>query len=109
MRKRIAALVVVPAVACAAFAPLASAASRRTIAVGDNFFRPTSVTVAKGTTVTWDWTGRVIHNVTVKSGPQQFRSVTQASGTFTRRLTKAGTYKIICTIHPGMAMTLKVR
>jgi plastocyanin len=28
---------------------------------------------------------------------------------FTRKLTKAGTYKIVCTIHPGMDLTLKVR
>jgi plastocyanin len=30
-------------------------------------------------------------------------------GTFSRTLTKTGTYSIVCTIHPGMKMTLKVR
>jgi plastocyanin len=47
--------------------------------------------------------------VTVVSGPQKFRSQVQLKGTFTRKLTKAGTYKIVCTIHPGMDLTLKVR
>ena len=84
-------------------------ASKTTIKLGDNFFKPKSETVSKGTTVTWDWTGKAPHNVTVVSGPQKFRSTVQTSGTFTHKMTKAGTYKIVCTIHPGMDLTLKVR
>ncbi len=109
MLKRIAALAIVPTVACAALATAAVGAPKATIKLGDNFFKPKSETVAKGTTVTWDWTGKAPHNVTVVSGPQKFRSSVQTSGTFTHKMTKAGTYKIVCTIHPGMSLTLKVR
>jgi plastocyanin len=107
--KRLAALAIVPAVVCAVVAIPATAASKKTIKLGDNFFKPESTSVKKGTTVVWDWTGKAPHNVTVVSGPQKFRSKVQTSGTFTRKLTKAGTYKIVCTIHPGMDLTLKVR
>jgi plastocyanin len=106
--KRLAALAIVPVVA-AAFAIPAMAASKTTIKLGDNFFKPDNTTVKKGTTVTWDWTGKAPHNVTVVSGPTKFHSKVQRSGTYTQKLSKAGTYKIVCTIHPGMDLTLKVR
>ena len=109
MIKRIVAVSLVPVAACAALAVPALAASKKTIKLGDNFFKPESTSVKKGTTVVWDWTGKAPHNVTVVSGPQKFRSKVQTKGTFTRKLTKAGTYKIVCTIHPGMDLTLKVR
>lgn len=109
MIKRIVAVSLVPVAACAALAVPALAASKKTIKLGDNFFKPESTSVKKGTTVVWDWTGKAPHNVTVVSGPQKFRSKVQIKGTFTRKLTKAGTYKIVCTIHPGMDLTLKVR
>ncbi len=110
MLKRFAAVAIVPAVAAAALAVPALASSKKTtIKLADNAFKPKTATVRKGTTVTWAWTGKAPHNVSVISGPQRFRSKVQTSGRFTRRLTKAGTYKIVCTIHPGMALTLKVR
>jgi plastocyanin len=86
----------------------AGAANTTTIKVGDNFFSPTKKTVTVGDTVVWKWNGSNTHNVTVTSGPQKFNSSDQSSGTYTRLFTKAGTYKIICTFHPGMEMTLKV-
>ena len=109
MPKRRAALVAVPAIAALACAMPALAASKKTVDLGDNYFAPESAKVAKGTTVTWNWTGTAPHNVTVVSGPQRFRSSVQTSGTYSRRLTKVGTYDIVCTIHPGMEMKLKVR
>lgn len=96
------------AVASAALAVPALAATK-TITVGDDVFRPKAVTVKKGTTVRWVWRGTSPHNVAVASGPQRFRSQVQASGTYSRRLTRAGRYRIVCTIHPGMAQTITVR
>jgi plastocyanin len=78
------------------------------VSLGDNFFKPTKLTVAVGTTVTFTWTGSNTHNVKVTSGPQKFKSPNQSSGTYTFTFTKPGTYKIVCTFHPGMEMTLKV-
>jgi plastocyanin len=48
--------------------------------------------------------------VTVTRGPVKFASKTQIKGTFSRTLTKKGTYYIVCTIHKalGQKMTLKV-
>jgi plastocyanin len=86
----------------------------KTIKVGDDYFvkdgkKPT-VTVARGTTVKWNWKGTAPHNVTVTKGPAKFSSKTQKKGSFSKKLTKRGTYKIVCTIHlPGMVMTLKVK
>jgi plastocyanin len=104
--KRLLALTLVAA-AVAVFAIPALAATK-TVSVGDNFFKPTSVTVAGGTKVVWKWTGRNPHNVTVTGGPKKFHSKTQSSGTFTAIPHTKGTYSIICTIH-GFTMKLVVR
>ena len=95
----------------AAAAP-ASAATRN-VKIGDDYFvragsAPT-VTVTKGTTVKWNWRGTHPHNVLVRRGPVAFQSEVKRSGSFSRRMRRRGTYKIVCTIHePDMAMTLRV-
>jgi len=99
-------LVAALGVAAAGAAP--SANPKPAVSLGDNFFKPTKLTVVQGTTVTFTWTGSNTHNVTVVSGPVKFHSTDQSSGTYKRTMTKPGTYKIICTFHPGMVMTLKV-
>jgi plastocyanin len=84
------------------------ASPKASVSLGDNFFKPSSLTVTQGTTVTWTWKGSNTHNVTVVSGPQKFHSTDQASGSYKHTMTKAGTYHIVCTFHPGMDLTLKV-
>jgi len=97
------------AVAAGALAIPALAATT-TVQVKDNKFAPTSITVKKGTTVKWVWKGKAPHNVSVTKGPAKFRSTTQVKGSYSKKLTKAGTYSILCTIHaPGMKMTVKVK
>lgn len=86
-----------------------TAAPTKTIKLGDNFFSPSTATVAAGTVVTFKWTGSNTHNVTVVSGPQKFTSPNQSGGTYARTFTKPGTYNIVCTFHPGMKLTLKVK
>ena len=109
-------LVAVLLLACSglgvAFASQALAAAR-TLNVGDDYFvrsgTPPTVTVRKGTRVTWKWVGRNSHNVAVSRGPVKFRSSIKRSGTYSRVMRRAGTYRLICTIHaPDMRMTLKV-
>jgi len=93
----------------------ADTATTRAVRVGDNWFvRPAgvpTVTVRRGDRVRWRWTGSAPHNVTVVSGPVRFRSRTMTSGAFSRRVTRRGTYRIICTIHGGddQSMRLRVR
>ena len=106
MKRLIALLVAVTG--CAAVAVPALAATK-TVTVGDSFFRAKDVTVGKGTTVRWVWRGKLIHNVTVKSGPSRFHSLAKAGGTYSKRPTRPGAYRIVCTIHPGMTMTVRVR
>jgi plastocyanin len=73
------------------------------IRVGDNYFVRSSgvptVTVKKGSTVTWRFAGHNLHTVAVRSGPVKFRSSAKTSGTYKRKMTRAGTYRIYCTIH----------
>jgi plastocyanin len=84
-----------------------------TVKIIDNAFvrdrhRPV-VRVDAGTTVTWRWASRQSHNVLVDSGPQRFSSAMRSRGTFAHRFTRAGTYKIVCSLHaPGMRMTVRV-
>ncbi len=39
----------------------------------------------------------------------KFRSGTKSSGTFRKRIRRGGRYRIVCTVHPGMDMTLRAR
>jgi plastocyanin len=100
-----------------ALIPNAAAPKKKTVNLGDNFFTPKTVTVAERATVTWKWPGFEaagdVHDVKLKSGPKgakKFASEQAASDySFKRKLTVAGTYKIICTLHEEMKMTIKVR
>jgi plastocyanin len=89
-------------------------AATRNVKVGDDYYvragNPPTVTVTRGTTVKWNWRGRRQHNVVVQRGPVSFQSALKRSGSFKRKLRRAGTYRIVCSIHaPDMAMTLRVR
>ena len=71
----------------------------------DNAFSPKTIEVSVGDTVTWDWKGSAVHNVT---GPG-FNSPTQGKGkTFTHTFNTAGSFTYNCTIHTGMKATVKV-
>jgi plastocyanin len=87
-------------------------AKTRGIKIGDNYFVRSSgvpvVTVKKGTTVKWNWRGHHDHNV-VASGPARFQSSPKSSGSYKHKVIKKGTYTIICQIHSGMKMKLKVK
>jgi plastocyanin len=112
MRKaRLAALMLVLPALLVVAAPALS--REKSVEVDDNYFvhkgTPKTVTVKKGDTVAWEWEGRNPHNVTVTRGPVKFHSKTKTSGSYSKRLTQRGTYRILCTIHaPTMRMKLKV-
>jgi plastocyanin len=102
----IALLALVLAVAAAAAVPASGAT--RGVRLVDNAFAPRTLTVRKGDTVRFRWAGRQPHNVVSRRGVR-FRSPVQRSGTFSQRVRRAGSYQLICEIHPGMGMTLRVR
>jgi plastocyanin len=91
----------------------AGAASETTVRVGDFFFAPAQKTVASGTKVKFKWVGSFRHHVVKRSGPGGgFESpATSARGVnLAKRFNKAGTYRIICTIHPEeMRLKLTVK
>jgi plastocyanin len=87
----------------------ALASSGKTVKVADNYYGPKTLTVGRGTKVTWRWTGVLRHNVVVHTGPSFFSSKTQVGGSFTHTFTKKGTYALVCTVHPKMKMTVVVR
>ena len=110
MRKLLVAMLIAAASAVVATQALAAT---RSVKVGDDYFvrkgSVPTVTVKKGTKVTWRWTGKDLHNLAVTKGPVKFRSSFKSSGTFSKRVTRTGTYTIVCTIHqPDMTMKLRV-
>jgi plastocyanin len=92
----------------AAFGTATALAASPTVQVKDDFFSVKSVSVSRGATVTWKWAGALYHNVKVKSGPVKFGSRTQLHGSFAHRFTARGTYKLYCSLHPHMLMTVVV-
>jgi plastocyanin len=106
VRKLIASALVVAGLGVAA-SPASSAGT--TIRLRDNLFSPKSKSVARNTTVTFRWAGRNAHNVVVTRGPVRFSTRAKTTGTYRRKLTRRGTYSIVCTLHPGMALKLRVR
>jgi plastocyanin len=109
MKRLIALLVAVAAVAAAVAVP--ALAATKTVKVGPNIsFGPSKLTIHRGDTVKFRWTGSLPHDVVITKGPQKGQiSKIRTKGTISHKFTKAGTYTIFCTIHrPNMKLTLKV-
>jgi plastocyanin len=93
-----------------------SSGKTRKVSVNDNYYGPSKLTVHVGDTVDWHWSEDEtdVHDVSLKTAPKgvkKFASDPLAAGDdFKRRLTKPGTYKIICTFHEEeMKMTITVK
>ncbi len=115
----------IAAIGCAAAVPVATstAASKpkvvtKTVSVGDDFFKPTKLTINKQNAINFVWKkfNYDSHNVTLVKGPKgvkhaKFTSITGTSGIhFKRQFTTPGTYRFICTIHPeSMRLTVVVK
>jgi plastocyanin len=88
-----------------------------TVRVTNNSFTPGTLTVATGTSVTWNWdtcsggdsygTGQtcVTHSVTMDDN--SLTSDSQSSGNFVHQFTAPGTYAYHCAIH-GTSMSGKI-
>jgi len=108
-------LVIVAGVALLCAAPAVAATKK--VQVGDNYFLDSSLRVKKGTTVVWRWPGAEaagdVHDVTLKKGPKgvkKFASEAASSDySFRRKLKVPGQYRIVCTLHEEMKMTIRVR
>jgi plastocyanin len=73
-------------------------------------FSTTSLTVGKGTVVSFQNSDSTSHNILVTGGGVTLNSGLQAPGVaFRAPFLKSGTYQVICGIHPKMKMTVVVR
>ena len=104
--KKIIALAATGAVALAA---VPAFAATRTVRVADNVFGPKALSARSGDTIRFRWVGDAPHNVTRTRGPRFTTIRNRRSGTVSRRLTRRGLYRLTCSIHPGMDMTIRVR
>lgn len=83
-------------------APQQTPPPKGTIQVGDNFFNPSSVTIAAGDSITWRWIGSHDHSVTegtTLGGAHAFDSGVKTSGTFGMRFNNAATVHYFCSVH----------
>jgi amicyanin len=72
-------------------------------------FSPASVQAKVGQTVTWTNDDTPAHNVAYVGGPKFASSPTMSAGaTFSVKLSKAGTIRYFCSIHPFMTGTIVV-
>ena len=109
MRRALVAILALGVAGGAAAVPALGGTTVRVL-VKDDFFKPKSLAIAKGTTVRWVWRGDSLHNVSVAKGPKTFRSRNRRKGDYTHTFKRAGTYRIVCTIHaPDMRMTVRVK
>ena len=89
--------------------------TRRALTLGanqigiDNFqFSPRTLTVARGTTVTWINNDDVPHLIVNVENRFKQSPVLDTGQTFSAKLDKAGTYKYFCSLHPMMQGTIVV-
>lgn len=89
-------------------------AARKTVRVGDNYFLPAKLVAPRDTLVTWRWPRESgdVHDVkltTRPSGVRSFHSIPAASDySYKQRLRVPGRYRIVCTLHDEMAMSIRV-
>ena len=101
--------------ALAAAPAIAAAPKPRTVEIADNYYAPVKLTVKPGTRVTWRWPEEAgdVHDVKLRSAPKgvkKFQSEPASSlYEFRRTLKKPGRYRIVCTLHEEMAMTIQVK
>jgi plastocyanin len=93
--------------AAGALWPATASAATRSVTVGNDFFAPKTVKVAKGDKVKWIWksNGRK-HNV---ASPAFGDSGNRRRGAYSVRFTLAGRFQYFCFLHEGMSGTVVVR
>jgi plastocyanin len=83
-------------------------ASPNTVAMANFTFTPSSLTIAKGTVVTWQNNDGVAHTSTSDNGVWDTGNILP-NGTKTTTFATAGTYAYHCTVHPMMTGTIVVQ
>jgi plastocyanin len=84
-------------------------ASSQDVMIMNYSFMPGSVTVGKGTKVTWTNDDNVPHTVTSSSGNTLNSPNIAPKGTWSYTFSTLGTYKYYCAVHPNMTGTITVQ
>jgi plastocyanin len=71
-------------------------------------FNPATLKAKAGQTVTWTNDDSVGHDVTADGFNSGGAGNIEPGKTFTHKFAKAGTFKYVCSVHPGMEGTIKV-
>lgn len=89
------------ALVAASTAGVAGAASTKTVTLKNIAISPAKITIKKGDSVKWMWKdGSIRHDVQLAKGGFK-KSPVKSSGTYRLTFKKTGTFKYICTVHPG--------
>jgi len=90
-------------------------AKTKTVTMNNYYYGPDKVTLKAGDSISWKWpdAGGDQHDVALKSGPKGLKPwhspVYTAYSTWKKKFTVAGSYSLVCTLHPDtMVMTVKV-
>lgn len=84
---------------------VAAVAAVKIVKMTDDKFGPKIVSVTKGRKVKWVNKGDSPHTTTGKG----WNKSVNPGRSYTRKFTKAGTFKYLCTYHDGMTGTVKVK
>jgi plastocyanin len=87
---------------------LAPSASTTQINIDNYAFKPATVTIPAGASVTWKNLDDDPHTATADNGAFDSKGLAQGD-TFTFRFTKPGTYDYHCSVHPFMKATIVVQ
>lgn len=88
----------------------AAPAVKPAITITNYSFKPGTITVSRGATVTWTNKDDDVHTIKNTDGPETFSSPALESGSrFGYTFQHAGTYHYICTVHPYMHGVIVVR
>jgi len=87
----------------------AGSSGGKEVAMKDIKFNPASVTVKAGQTVTWTNDDTVGHDVTGDDFNSGDPGGLQNGDTFAHTFDTAGTFDYVCTVHPGMEGSVKVK
>ncbi|MDB5170423.1 MAG: plastocyanin [Candidatus Saccharibacteria bacterium] len=87
----------------------AAAQSTSNVTIQNSAYSPTSVTVEKGTTVTWTNRDSTPHTVTADSGSGPNSGQLKNGQSYSYTFAQAGTFAYHCTLHPQMKATAIVK
>jgi plastocyanin len=79
------------------------------VSMKDIKFNPGTVTIKAGGKVTWTNDDSVGHDVTADDFESGSPGGIDGGSTFSHTFKKAGTYNYVCSVHPGMKGTVKVK